>query len=230
MKNKTIVLSILIAAFTIGSIFMLNFKPKVADAKELMTMSKGERIGYAKSRYVEFEEDPEEKICVMISFDNTKNKNQVKDLLSQGGLEVEKVFHVSKTDKKTYTGAYIDCKEKSVEEILERYELEVKAMIENKVKRVTEQLEIMREEIISISNPDSEKGQEEIRSVESYQKHLSDLKQRQDDFEKNGLKIYGIKVSGKKSKFSEISKDNQYVLEILDMKNSQKVIPILISE
>lgn len=225
MKFKKIILSVSVL-FT-ALIISLSFFNKDVTAEQLMKLSKEERLANSKKYIEEMSENPSDENVAMISFDELKDGKKIKEFLENKDLKIEKVFNAFKGDYQTFTGAYVDCDNKSIDEIIDTYEKELDSIINSTINDTNEQIEKL-ELSLSENNSNTDKDKELINMIDSLKKLKSDSEKQAMYFNSYGLGAYGIKVKGKNSELLKLSKDkNVKAVELLKIEDTSKITPIL---
>lgn len=133
MKKK-IILG-LAGVFTLS---LLGVSPKIMQsvkAEPLWKLTTEQRIKKSESDIKEFQEKLDKENKAMISLQTELSKNEVKEILKSKNIKINKLFHVYRGKKQTFTGAFFNKDQKNIDQALETYENEILAMVEGDIKQ-----------------------------------------------------------------------------------------------
>lgn len=188
-------------------------------------MTAEERINHFKGDLEDLKANPTAQNTVLISLDSLKNKEFVRQLVSNRDVKVNKLFHAFPAAHNTISGLYVARSNETLDQSLADYETQINTMIADKLTQLKAQEAELATKAQSAAQ--DEKAQEDRLALQAVRNSISDLEQQQASMAAKGLEIYGLQVSGQNADLLTISEQANVKLVEKMSKEKAKWNPIL---
>ncbi|GIP44050.1 hypothetical protein J45TS6_25090 [Paenibacillus sp. J45TS6] len=155
-----------------------------------------DRINTSEKELKILEENTNQEIEALISLDGQHEVEIAKAISTETGIEIEAMYHAYTYEDEVISGGFILEEDQTIEDAVVKYEDDLKTMLVNQIENYEEEVSLKERSLILEQNPNAEKAQEEQRSVEAKKELIHVFKERLNELNNDGLKIYGLKVKG----------------------------------